>query len=150
MRLGKINASNGLSYLLSASNESLLADVQGYEVHDPNITIEYQQSLANQGSMPLPPPPGFIGYNLNLALLLAAASLLFAGAALIVFMAHRESASRKSAIVVADAITAAPSIPVEEKELLKQVKQIRSMTESTLSRSMSHPTPQISPLRKCH
>ncbi|NMB84781.1 MAG: helix-turn-helix domain-containing protein [Methanothrix sp.] len=113
MRLGKINASNGLSYLLSASNESLLADVQGYEVHDPNITVEYQHPLTNQGSMPLPPPPGFVGNYLNLALILAAASLLFAGAALIVFMAHRESASRKSAIEVADAITAASSPPEE-------------------------------------
>ncbi len=115
MRLGKINTSNGLSYLLSASNESLLADVQGYEVQDPNITIEYQQSLSNQGSMALPPPPGFMGNNVNLALLLAAASLLFAGAAFIVFMTHRESGSRKSALEVADPITATPSILEEEK-----------------------------------
>lgn len=123
MRLGKINVSNGLSYLLSASNESLLADVQGYEVHDPNITIEYQQSLANQGSMPLPPPPGFVGNIVNLALLLAVASLLFAGAAFIVFMTHRESDSRKSAIEVAGSIIAAPSIPEEEKRAVVEADQ---------------------------
>ncbi len=35
MRLGKINTSSGLGYLLSASNESLVADVQGYVVHSP-------------------------------------------------------------------------------------------------------------------
>ena len=34
--LGEINASQGLGYLLSASNESLVADVQGYEVSDPS------------------------------------------------------------------------------------------------------------------
>ncbi|MDM7940741.1 MAG: helix-turn-helix domain-containing protein [Methanothrix sp.] len=152
MRLGKINASNGLSYLLSASNESLLADVQGYEVHDPNITIEYQQSLANQGSMPLPPPPGFIGYNLNLALLLAAASLLFAGAALIVFMAHRESASRKSAIVVADAIKAAPPIPVEEKRVVEtgQTDPVDDGVYFIQEQEPSHPSdqpPEEMPLR---
>ena len=149
MRLGKINASNGLSYLLSASNESLLADVQGYEVQDPNITIEYQQSLANQGSMPLPPPPGFMSNNVNLALLMAAASILFAGAAFIVFMTHRESNPPKSAIEVADAITAAPSISVEERRVESdQVDDGVYFTQVQEPPSPSDQLPEDTPLKQ--
>ncbi len=50
IRLGMINTSTGLGYLLSASNESLVADVQGYEVSNPAISIQYQQPLAAAGS----------------------------------------------------------------------------------------------------
>ena len=52
IRLGMINTSTGLGYLLSASNESLVADVQGYEVSNPAIFIQYQQPLATVGASP--------------------------------------------------------------------------------------------------
>lgn len=62
MRLGQINASSGLQYHLSAFNDSLVADVQGYEVEDPSISIQYQQPLA-AGSAPTSSPiapPAFL------------------------------------------------------------------------------------------
>lgn len=48
LRLGRINSSSGLNYMITASNESLLVDAQAYRVEDPAITIEYQQPLGNE------------------------------------------------------------------------------------------------------
>ena len=45
LMLKRINVTQGLEYLLSASNQSLVADVQGYEVQDPSVILEYQQPL---------------------------------------------------------------------------------------------------------
>jgi len=91
MRLGRINTSSGLGYLLSVSNESLVADVQGYVVHSPRITIDYQQSLeANRSSIPLPPPPGDVGNIVNLSLILAAFALIIAILAVFVFIRRRK------------------------------------------------------------
>ena len=97
MRLGKINTSSGLGYLLSASNESLVADIQGYEVHSPRISIDYQQSLqANGSSIPLPPPPGNFGNIVNLSLALAAFALFVAILAIVIFMRRRKEDSLDS------------------------------------------------------
>lgn len=91
MRLGKINVTSGLGYQLSASNESLVADVQGYEVTDPNISIEYQQSLAaSSGTPPLPLPPGSPAENTTLILLLVVLVVLSAALAATV-LARRHS-----------------------------------------------------------
>lgn len=76
--LGAINTSQGLGYLLSASNESLVADVQGWDVSDPKISIQYQQPLAS-GSKSLPQPPGYPGEGTALIMLLIAAVLMIAG-----------------------------------------------------------------------
>ncbi len=48
LRLGRINSSSGLNYMITASNESLLVDAQAHGVKDPAITIEYQQPLGNE------------------------------------------------------------------------------------------------------
>ncbi len=45
LRLGMINSSDGLKYMVSASNDSLIVDVQGYRIHDPSISVEYQQPM---------------------------------------------------------------------------------------------------------
>lgn len=45
LRLGIINSSEGLKYMVSASNDSMIMDVQGYRVHDPSISVEYQQPM---------------------------------------------------------------------------------------------------------
>lgn len=45
LRLGRINSSQGLNYLVSASNDSLLVDAQAYHAMNPSITVEYQQPL---------------------------------------------------------------------------------------------------------
>jgi uncharacterized membrane protein len=43
--LGRINSPPSLEYLVSASNESLIVDIQGYDIESPTVTIEYQQPL---------------------------------------------------------------------------------------------------------
>lgn len=90
MRLGSINASSGLEYHLSAFNDSLVADVQGYEVWDPSISVQYQQPLA-AGSPALPPrlPPGYPGADISLILLLVGAFILAMGSALGVILWRR-------------------------------------------------------------
>lgn len=95
--LGEINASLGLGYLLSASNESLVADVQGYEVSDPRISILYQQPLAANGSS-LPPLPGYPGEGAALIMLLIAAALLVAGFGFAVFLQRKRRSSMASPI----------------------------------------------------
>ena len=42
-----INITTGLQYLLSASNQSLVIDVHGYDVENPGVMIDYQQPLQN-------------------------------------------------------------------------------------------------------
>jgi uncharacterized membrane protein len=95
--LGEINASQGLGYLLSASNESLVADVQGYEVSDPRISILYQQPLAANGSS-LPPLPGYPGEGAALIMLLIAVALLVAGFGFAVFLQKKRRSSMVSPI----------------------------------------------------
>lgn len=86
MRLRQINASSGLEYHLLASNDSLVADVQGYEVRDPSISIQYQQSLAAVSTSFPPPavPSGYPGTDINLIILLIGAFLIAMGSALAV------------------------------------------------------------------
>lgn len=96
MRLGMINASKGLGYLLFTSNESLVADVQGYEVSNPAIAIQYQQPLAAasgaSGALPAAIPPGDSGNSSNIIVLLAAC-LLVAILALVIVMWRRKNES---------------------------------------------------------
>jgi len=101
MRLGMINASKGLGYLLSASNESLVADVQGYEVSNPAIAIQYQQPLAASGALPAAMPPGDSGNNSRIIMLLAA-SLLVAVLALAIVMRRRKNEPLPSSSSPAD------------------------------------------------
>lgn len=48
LRLGRINSSNGLDYMIFASNESLLVDASGHSVKKPSIRIEYQQPVGTE------------------------------------------------------------------------------------------------------
>jgi hypothetical protein len=96
--LGEINASQGLGYLLSASNESLVADIQGYEVSNPLITIHYRQLLAANGSSLPPLPPAYPSEGAALVMLLIAAALLMAGFGLAVFLQKKRRGSMASPI----------------------------------------------------
>ena len=96
VRLVMINTSTGLGYLLSASNESLVADVQGYEVSNPAISIQYQQPLAAAGALPDVIPPGFSGSNGNIIILLVAALLVTALALAIVILRRRSESARST------------------------------------------------------
>ncbi len=101
--LGEINASQGLGYLLSASNESLVADIQGYEVSNPLITIHYRQLLAANGSSLPPLPPAYPSEGAALVMLLIAAALLMAGFGLAVFLQRKRRGSMASPIETASA-----------------------------------------------
>jgi uncharacterized membrane protein len=100
--LGEINTSQGLGYLLSASNESLVADVQGWEVSDPRISIQYQQPLAANGSnLPSAPPllpGGYPDEGAALIMLLIAAALMVAGFGFAVFLQRKRRGSTNSPI----------------------------------------------------
>ena len=98
--LGEINASSGLSFLLSASNESIVADMQGYDVSNPQITIQYRQPLAgNSAGMPPAPPLGSLPLpeGFGLVLLIIAAALLVSGFALGVIILKRQAGRQNRA-----------------------------------------------------
>jgi uncharacterized membrane protein len=65
-----INITDGLQYQLSSSNQSLVTEIQGYDVNNPGITINYQQPLQDWSER-----NSFYPFALSLALLL---SLIFA------------------------------------------------------------------------
>ena len=44
-KISKITSSKGLDYLVSASNDSFQVDLHGYDVLEPNVTIDYQLPL---------------------------------------------------------------------------------------------------------
>ena len=97
--LGEINTSQGLDYLLSASNESLVADVQGWELSDPRISIQYRQPLASNGNSQLPPPPpGYPGQGTAFIVLIVAACLMMAGFAIAVFMQRKRRGLHENAL----------------------------------------------------
>lgn len=48
LRLGSINSSKGMNYMISASNESLLVEARAYHIRNPAIAIEYQQPLSGE------------------------------------------------------------------------------------------------------
>jgi uncharacterized membrane protein len=101
IRMGMINTSTGLGYLLSASNESLVADIQGYEVSNPAISIQYQQPLAAASSLSASIPLGFSSSNANIIVLLIAA-LLVTTLALAVVMLRRRSEPLKNSLSTAE------------------------------------------------
>ncbi|OPY54926.1 MAG: hypothetical protein A4E49_00646 [Methanosaeta sp. PtaU1.Bin112] len=110
IKLGEINTSQGLGYLLSASNESLVADVQGYEVSDPVISIEYRQQLSSNGSSLPPLPPAYPGEGAALVMLIIAAALLMAGFGFAVFLQRKRRG-----------LMAAPSAVSIEKPMEKTI-----------------------------
>jgi uncharacterized membrane protein len=101
LRLGMINSSEGLKYMVSASNDSLIVDVQGYRVHDPSISVEYQQpmvtandGIGNNDSSSYDGKNGGIGSNVNLGLgqnyLLLILALITAGGVVAVLLVRRK------------------------------------------------------------
>ena len=85
LMLKRINGTTGLEYFLSASNESLVADFQGYEVVDPGVAIEYQQPLQQ---------PGFAPPN-DLYLILAVILLMALGSGVTLLLVRRRVGSRR-------------------------------------------------------
>lgn len=49
--LSSISPSDGLSYLVSSTNQSLAVDLQGYDLVDPSVVIEYRQPLLTSSNI---------------------------------------------------------------------------------------------------
>jgi len=124
IRMGMINTSTGLGYLLSASNESLVADIQGYEVSNPAISIQYQQPLAAASGLSASIPLGFSGNNANIIMLLIAALLVTALALAIVMLRRRTEPLRDSSP------TAEMKIKVAESEAAEPPTTTNGTTET--------------------
>jgi uncharacterized membrane protein len=114
VKLGKIQSSDGLEYLLSASNESMQADVQGYDVHNPAVFVEYQQPLnVNNGNNSVNNASDKSGSNIIYGsfYLMGIALILAMGAALMLLKTRRKDAFNAPAIK-----TANPGDPVSLPE----------------------------------
>jgi len=135
--LGQINASQGLGYLLSASNESLVADVQGWEVTDPQISIQYQQPLAANSNSRLPLPPGYPGEGTALIMLVIAAALLVAGFGFAVFLQRKRRASSASPL---GGLSADPIGPEKKKDASDHVEP-KSLESSVIEVSSASSSP---------
>ena len=68
VRLGKIKCSEGLKYFVTASNESFVIDVQGYDVDNPLTAIEYQQPFKETGGGGISSSFGYLYLLLIIAL----------------------------------------------------------------------------------
>jgi hypothetical protein len=75
-----------------------VADIQGYEVSNPLITIHYRQLLAANGSSLPPLPPAYPSEGAALVMLLIAAALLMAGFGLAVFLQRKRRGPMASPI----------------------------------------------------
>jgi len=124
IRMGMINTSTGLGYLLSASNESLVADIQGYEVSNPAISIQYQQPLAAASGLSAAIPLGFSSSNANIIMLLIAALLVTALALAIVMLRRRTEPLRNSSP------TAEMKIKVAQSEAAEPTTTTNGTTET--------------------
>ncbi|MCJ7445310.1 MAG: hypothetical protein MUO26_12445 [Methanotrichaceae archaeon] len=75
-RIKNINGSQGVPYLLSASNDSLVVDFQGYDIQNPSARIEYQQPI-EIGAVQTSGRPYFLPFIMILAILVSATFLWF-------------------------------------------------------------------------
>ena len=85
LMLKNINSTPGLDYLLSASNQSIIADFQGFEVLDPSVVIEYQQPLQQETNA---------GSQGNPRLVLGIIFLLTLASAFVFFTKRRKKSSK--------------------------------------------------------
>ncbi|WP_348303131.1 helix-turn-helix domain-containing protein, partial [Methanothrix sp.] len=121
-KLGRINSSKGLSYLVSTSNDSLIVESQGYRVNEPVISIEYRQHMEPEGNE----QEGITGNisrngdssnvdnnDLNQAYLLLILLVALAIGSLIIFIVRRRAVSPK----VESSIPEAEDFPDDDQAL---------------------------------
>ena len=136
--IGAINTSQGLGYLLSASNESLVADVQGWEVSDPQISIQYQQPLASNGKS-LPPPPGYPGEGTALVMLFIAALLMVAGFGFAIVLQRKRRISAASPTMgQAKTMNEAATADMAREETAKMSQAAFQSTPAPVAAPQSH------------
>jgi uncharacterized membrane protein len=123
LRLGLINSSDGLKYMVSASNDSLIVDVQGYGVRDPAISVEYQQPMAienngikNDGNSSYDGKNKGIGSNVSQTYLLLFLVLIIVGGVVTVLLVGRKGAPLTSEPPI-EALNDATMPQTEEKAI---------------------------------
>ncbi len=123
LRLGVINSSDGLKYMVSASNDSLIVDVQGYGVRDPAISVEYQQPMAienngikNDGNSSYDGKNKGIGSNVSQTYLLLFLVLIIVGGVVTVLLVGRKGAPLTSEPPI-EALNDATMPQTEEKAI---------------------------------
>lgn len=92
-KLRGVECSSGLDYLVYADNESFIAEIQGYDITDPSINIEYLLPLAE-----VPKVEAEIIANTNdghLYMALIIFILLGVGSGILVFLLRSRSVSMK-------------------------------------------------------
>jgi uncharacterized membrane protein len=94
-KLREIECSSGLDYLVYADNESFIAEIQGYDITDPSINIEYLLPLAEVPKAEAETIAGTDEGHLYLAL--AIFILLVVGSGILVFLLRSRSVSMKHA-----------------------------------------------------
>jgi uncharacterized membrane protein len=115
LMLKNINSTPGLDYLLSASNQSIVADFQGFEVLDPSVLIEYQQPLQQETNG---------GSQGNSRLVLAIIFLITLASAFVFFTKRRKSSKIEPSSANLETGEAAKSGPFMESERISSPEQI--------------------------
>ncbi len=125
LRLGRINSSKGLKYMVSTSNDSLVVDAQAYYAKDPAITIEYQQSLKE-----LPPTEISSGNRSpnNLLLIAASISILTIGSTFAFIMMKRKKKTSPCEKVIPGPEAELGGMPLTEIQL-EEKKEIEISSE---------------------
>jgi len=94
-KLSRVDCSLGLDYLIGAANESVIAEVQGHDIIDPAVNIEYLLPLAE---VPIAEADIVTGANAGYPYAtIALFILLAAGSGLLIFLLRSRSASVKPA-----------------------------------------------------
>lgn len=138
LRLGIINSSEGLKYMVSASNDSMIVDVQGYRVNDPSISVEYQQPMVidngieNNGNSSYDEKIRGTDSNVSLGrsqtYLLLILALIIAGGVLAVLLARRKDAPH------------IPEPPVPESKVVKH-GEANALSEATMQETKDKSVP---------
>jgi uncharacterized membrane protein len=116
LMLKSINSTPGLDHLLSASNQSIIADFQGFEVLDPSVVIEYQQPLQQETNA---------GIQSNPRLVLGIIFLLTLASAFVFFMKRRKKSSKiEPSSAILETNEAAKAGPFIESEMISSPEQI--------------------------
>jgi hypothetical protein len=142
LMLKSINNTPGLNYLLSTSNQSMIADFQGFEVLDPSVTIEYQQPLQQETNSSSESNNRLISGVIFL-LLMALGFILF-----LKMQKMRKSNSRNTPsseeLQKSDALEAHPSVKTEENASLQDtgLKQTEDLEDE---KDLDHDTTPIGP-----
>lgn len=92
IKVKNLSCSQGLGYLLSISNDSMIVEFLGYDVKDPSLKMEYQQPL--ETSAPLTKRPSYLPALILIPILAAFAAFGWR---------YRTRRSREASLSITDA-----------------------------------------------